>query len=82
LTFYPAVSLHPPSENPPTRKGRTPMMKALVSLQSRVNSLREEDGNAAEYGLIIAGVAVVIIVGLGVLAAALNGLFGQIATAL
>ncbi|GHF13597.1 Flp family type IVb pilin [Pseudolysinimonas yzui] len=55
------------------------MLKALVSLQSRVNSLRDEDGNAAEYGLIIAGVAVVIIVGLGVLAAALNGLFGEVA---
>jgi Flp pilus assembly pilin Flp len=55
------------------------MLKALVTLQSRVNSLRNEDGNAAEYGLIIAGVAVVIIVGLGVLAAALNGLFGEVA---
>jgi Flp pilus assembly pilin Flp len=55
------------------------MLKALVSLQSRVTSLRSEDGNAAEYGLIIAGVAVVIIVGLGVLAAALNGLFGEVA---
>jgi Flp pilus assembly pilin Flp len=56
------------------------MLKALVSLQSRVNSLRNEDGNAAEYGLIIAGVAVAIIVGLGVLAAALNGLFDDIET--
>jgi Flp pilus assembly pilin Flp len=54
------------------------MIKALVSLQSRVNSLRNEDGNAAEYGLIIAGVAVVIISGLAVLAAALNGLFDDI----
>jgi Flp pilus assembly protein, pilin Flp len=52
------------------------MLKALVTLQSR---LRPEDGNAAEYGLIIAGVAVVIIVGLGLLAAALNGLFGDVA---
>jgi pilus assembly protein Flp/PilA len=54
------------------------MLKALVSLQSRVNSLRSEDGNAAEYGLIIAGVAVVIISGLAVLAGALNGLFDDI----
>lgn len=55
------------------------MMKALVSLQSRVNSLRSEDGNAAEYGLIIAGVAVVIIAGLVVLSGALNTLFGEVA---
>ena len=37
------------------------MLKALVTLQSRVNSLRSEDGNAAEYGLIIGLVSVVII---------------------
>lgn len=55
------------------------MLKALVSLQSRVNSLRNEDGNAAEYGLIIAGVAIVIISGLVVLSGALNGLFGEVA---
>jgi pilus assembly protein Flp/PilA len=55
------------------------MMKALVTLQSRVNSLRSEDGNAAEYGLIIAGVAVVIIAGLVVLSGALNTLFGEVA---
>lgn len=55
------------------------MLKALVSLQSRVNSLRDEDGNAAEYGLIIAGVAIVIISGLVVLSGALNDLFKEVA---
>ena len=55
------------------------MLKALVSLQSRVNSLRSEDGNAAEYGLIIAGVAVVIIAGLAALAIGLNDLFNGVA---
>jgi Flp/Fap pilin component. len=55
------------------------MLKALTTLQSRIASLRADDGNAAEYGLIIAGVAVVIIAGLGLLAAALNGLFGDVA---
>lgn len=52
------------------------MLKAYSRLQARINSLRtDEDGNAAEYGLIIAIVALGIIVGLGVLAAALNGMF-------
>jgi pilus assembly protein Flp/PilA len=55
------------------------MIKALVSLQSRVNSLRNEDGNAAEYGLIIAGVAVVIIAGLVVLGPAIRDLFISVA---
>lgn len=55
------------------------MLKALVSLQSRVNSLRSEDGNAAEYGLIIAGVAVVIIAGLVVLGPAIRDLFIDVA---
>jgi pilus assembly protein Flp/PilA len=55
------------------------MLKALVSLQSRVNSLRSEDGNAAEYGLIIAGVAVVIIAGLVVLGPAIRDLFIEVA---
>jgi pilus assembly protein Flp/PilA len=55
------------------------MMKALVSLQSRVNSLRNEDGNAAEYGLIIAGVAVVIIAGLVILGPAIRDLFIDVA---
>ena len=46
------------------------MMKLITRAQANLNSLRSEDGNAAEYGLIIAGVAVVIIAGLAVLAAA------------
>ncbi|MGB3909136.1 MAG: hypothetical protein WBL06_01535 [Pseudolysinimonas sp.] len=54
------------------------MMKALVSLQSRVNSLRNEDGNAAEYGLIIGIVAVGIVIALGLLAVALSGQFDQV----
>ena len=53
------------------------MLKALVSLQSRVNSLRSEDGNAAEYGLIIGLVSVVIIAALGFLGAALIGVFNE-----
>lgn len=59
------------------------MLKALTFVQSYFNSLRsDEQGNAAEYGLIIALVAVVIIAGLGVLAAALNGVFDNIGSTL
>jgi len=59
------------------------MLKAYAALQARLNSLRtEEDGNAAEYGLIIAIVALGIVLGLGALALALNGMFNDVATEL
>lgn len=58
------------------------MLKALVSLQSRVNSLRSEDGNAAEYGLIIGLVSVAIIAALVTLGLALSGVFGDVSTKL
>lgn len=59
------------------------MLKAYARAQARINTLRtEEDGNAAEYGLIIAGVAIVIIVGLAALAGGLNGLFSEVASKL
>lgn len=56
------------------------MLQAYSRLQARINSVRtDEAGNAAEYGLIIAGVAVVIIAGLALLAGGLNGLFSEVA---
>jgi Flp pilus assembly pilin Flp len=58
------------------------MLKALVSLQSRITSLRSEDGNAAEYGLIIGIVAVGIVIALGALAVALSTQFGVVTTEL
>ena len=75
---FPAVAL----SGDPTPKGNI-MLKFLVSAQNKFDALRDrvlenESGNAAEYGLIIGLVAVVIIFGLGVLAAALNGVFGRI----
>lgn len=64
-------------------KVRFAMLKMLVTLQSIANSLRkEEDGNAAEYGLIIGLVAVGIIAALIALAAALSGQFGDVTTEL
>ncbi|BDZ65036.1 Flp family type IVb pilin [Agromyces mangrovi Wang et al. 2018] len=59
------------------------MLKFFVTLQSIANSIREDEkGNAAEYGLIIALVAMGILVGLGALALALNGLFTNVSTEL
>ena len=59
------------------------MLKAYTRLQARLAALRaEEDGNAAEYGLIIAIVALGIVLGLGALALALNGMFADVAAEL
>lgn len=59
------------------------MLKTLTFVQAYFNSLKsEEDGNAAEYGLIIALVAVVIIGGLTALGLALGGVFNGVATKL
>ena len=59
------------------------MLKAYSRVAARINSLRtDEAGNAAEYGLIIGLVAVGIIAALGVLAAALSGLFGDVSATL
>jgi Flp pilus assembly protein, pilin Flp len=56
------------------------MLKAFTRVQARINSFRSaEDGNAAEYGLIIALVSVVIIAGLTALGAALLGVFNNVA---
>ena len=56
-----------------------PMLKALTFVQAYFNSLRsEEAGNAAEYGLIIALIAVVIIGGLTALGLALAGVFNKV----
>ena len=59
------------------------MLKAYSRAVARINSLRtDEDGNAAEYGLIIGLLAVIIIGGLTALGVALAANFNQIATAL
>ncbi|MFE6256229.1 Flp family type IVb pilin [Agromyces sp. NPDC057865] len=59
------------------------MLKLYTRAQARLNALRaDESGNAAEYGLIIAIVALGIVVGLGALALALNGMFTDVATEL
>ena len=55
------------------------MLKALTFVHTYFNSLRsEEAGNAAEYGLIIALIAVVIIGDLTALGLALGGVFNSV----
>ena len=59
------------------------MLKAYTRAVARLNALKtEEDGNAAEYGLIIAIVALGIVLGLGALALALNGMVADVAAEL
>ena len=59
------------------------MLKLITRAQARLNSFRtDEDGNAAEYGLIIALIAVVIIGGLTALGLALSALFLDVSTEL
>ena len=75
---FPAVAL----SGDPTPKGNI-MLKFLVSAQNKFAELRNnESGNAAEYGLIIGIVAMGIVLGLGILAGALSGLFGAVAAKL
>jgi len=58
------------------------MLKYLVSAQNKLAALRDESGNAAEYGLIIGLVSVAIIGGLIALGLALNGIFTTVSTKL
>lgn len=52
-------------------------MKFYTALQARLNSLRTEDdgATAVEYGLLVALIAVVIIVGVTALGGTLNDVF-------
>jgi pilus assembly protein Flp/PilA len=59
------------------------MLKPITFVMAFFNSLREsEEGNAAEYGLIIALVSVVIIAGLTALGLALLGVFNGVSAKL
>ncbi len=55
------------------------MTKALVKFQSKINSLRSEEGaTAVEYGLMVALIAVVIIVAVSLLGTNLKTLFTSV----
>jgi pilus assembly protein Flp/PilA len=59
------------------------VMKLYTRVQSRLNSLRSEDGaTAVEYGLLVALIAVFIIGTVAAVGGALNGLFTTVSTSL
>jgi pilus assembly protein Flp/PilA len=56
------------------------MTKALVKLQSKLVSVREEKGaTAVEYGLMVALIAIVIIAAVVLLGSSLSSLFSTVA---
>ena len=58
------------------------MTKALVKLQTRLHTMKNEEGaTAVEYGLMVALIAAVIIVVVAVLGGKISSVFGQVATA-
>jgi len=64
----------------PAPEGNPIMLKLIVRAQDTARRLVSDDeGNAAEYGLIIALIAVVIIGGVTALGLALSGVFNNIA---
>ncbi len=56
----------------------------IAKLKSKLQSLKESESGATaiEYGLIAAGIAIVIIVAVGLIGNSLNNTFNSIATAL
>ena len=57
------------------------MTKALVKLQTRLHTMKNEEGaTAVEYGLMVALIAAVIIVVVAVLGGKISSVFGQVAT--
>jgi pilus assembly protein Flp/PilA len=61
-------------------KGITVMTNALVKLQTKLASIREEKGaTAVEYGLMVALIAIVIIAAVILLGTSLSNLFSTVA---
>ena len=57
------------------------MLSYLVKLQVKAAALRDDRGaTAVEYGLMVALIAVVIIVAVGLLGTNLNGIFNKVAS--
>ncbi|NHA69166.1 Flp family type IVb pilin [Phycicoccus flavus] len=57
------------------------MTKALVSLQTRMHTMKKEEGaTAVEYGLMVALIAVVIIAAVILLGTKLSSLFSNVAS--
>lgn len=56
-------------------------MKTLF-LKARIRSLQDKGATAVEYGLLVAGIAVAIVVTVGLVGGQLNTLFTSVVTAL
>jgi pilus assembly protein Flp/PilA len=56
-------------------------MKTLL-LKARVRSMQDKGATAVEYGLLVAGIAVAIVVTVGLVGGQLNTLFNTVVTAL
>jgi pilus assembly protein Flp/PilA len=56
-------------------------MKTLL-LKARVRSMQDQGATAVEYGLLVAGIAVAIVVTVGLVGGQLNTLFSSVVTAL
>ena len=56
-------------------------MKTLL-LKARIRSLQDKGATAVEYGLLVAGIAVAIVVTVGLVGGQLNTLFNSVVTAL
>ena len=58
------------------------MTKALVQLQTRLHTMKNEEGaTAVEYGLMVALIAAVIIAVVAILGGKISSVFSQVATA-
>ena len=58
------------------------MTKALVKLQTRLHTMKNEEGaTAVEYGLMVALIAAVIIVVVAALGGKISSVFSQVANA-
>jgi pilus assembly protein Flp/PilA len=57
------------------------MLRQFILLETMIRNRRDERGaTAVEYGLMVALIAVVIIVAVGLLGTNLNGIFNKVAT--
>jgi pilus assembly protein Flp/PilA len=56
-------------------------MKTLL-LKARIRSMQDKGATAVEYGLLVAGIAVAIVVTVGLVGGQLNTLFQSVVTAL
>jgi Flp pilus assembly pilin Flp len=63
----------------PSRREVNHMLEAFVSLQNRLAMLRDEHGQTmAEYGVVLAVIALIVVVALTALSGAISGTLGRV----